>query len=76
MDSLFYHGCSAKDAKFGSKMPRRLKTLISLGLATVTIAGPGCIGITTIAGCTGITAIITITGSYPQCLQAVKNCSN
>ena len=43
MDSLFYHGCSAKDAKIGSKMPRRLKTLTSLGLATVTIAG--CTGI-------------------------------
>ena len=67
MDSLFYHGCSAKDAKGGSKMPRRLKALISLGLlATVTIAG--CTGITTMAGCTGMLAItITITGTLNAC---------
>ena len=67
MDSLFYHGCSAQDAKGGSKMPRRLKTLISLGLlATVTIAG--WTGLITIAGCTGMPAItITITGTLNAC---------
>ena len=66
MDSLFYHGCSATDAKSGSKMPRRLNALISLGLLTVTIAG--CTGIITIAGCTGmLTITITITGTLNAC---------
>ena len=65
MDSLFYHGCDAKDAKLGSKMSRRLMASISLGLATVTFAG--CTGIS-IAGCTGIAAItITITGTLNAC---------
>ena len=64
-DSLFYHGCNAKDAKLGSKMSRRLVVPISLGLATVTFAG--CIGIS-IAGCIGIAAItITITGTLTAC---------
>ena len=64
-DSLFYHGCNAKDAKIGSKMSRRLVVPISLGLATVTFAG--CIGIS-IAGCIGIAAItITITGTLTAC---------
>ena len=68
MDSLFYHGCSAKDAKLGSKMPKRLLALISLGLLIATVTIAGCTGITTIAGCTGITAItITITGTLNAC---------
>ena len=66
MDSLFYHGCNAKDAKLGSKMSRRLVASISLGFATVTFAW--CTGITTIAGCTGMPAItITISGTLIAC---------
>ena len=68
MDSLFYHGCSAQDAKLGWNQRRRLWTFLSLLMEIPTVTIAGCTGIITIAGCTGMPAItITITGTLNAC---------